>query len=392
MIANLRLKSTYDWWIVLLMVVGIYLINNLVLNQGGFISTYILIPTLWCLIAYIVIQLPQHKPAGKSTLRNPLIALAAITAFSQILMSIFAGLFYGFGESPYSFSPTGMLQNFIYATAALFGMELSRAWLINRFSRNHLIPKLVFIAVLYTFISIPLTRIAGTGMDLETTQWVNATFFPALAESMLASYLAYVAGPTPAIVYRGMLQAFTWFCPVLPDLKWMTQALIGTGIPIVGLLITEKLHSPQGKKTARLKQREGKRLSVFLWATTSITVALMILFTIGFLGFHPTVIISGSMSPAIEIGDIIVVDEVSFEDIVEGDVIEFVDGEGTSIVHRVNRILEDGDSSRIFETKGDRNVTPDLDPVHPEQIKGKVLYRIPKIGWISIVVKELFSR
>ena len=373
------------------MVVAIYLISNLVLYHGGFVSTYVIIPLLWCIIAGTVLHLSSQKPAGKSSLRNKLIVLAAITAFIQIFTSIFAGLLYGFGDSPYSFTATSISRNLIYVATALVGMEISRAWLINRFSRYNIIPKIVFVSILYTFLSIPLTRITDTGINLETMQWMNSTFFPAFAESMLASYLAYTAGPIPAIVYRGILQTFTWFCPVLPDPKWMVQALIGTTIPMVGLLIAEKLFSPNIRKISR-KTRSNKGLSSFLWVTTSITVVLMVIFSIGFLGFHPTVIISGSMGPAIDMGDVVVVDEAAPDSIEEGDVIEFTGKDGTTIVHRIHRIQVESDGTALFETKGDQNDSPDFDLVHPDQIKGKVLYRIPKIGWISIAVKQLFVR
>lgn len=386
-----RYKIGYDWGAVLAMIVAIYLISNLVLFRSGFVSTYVIIPMLWCLMAGTVLRLSRQKPAGKLSLQNKLIILAAVTAFIQVASSVFSGLYYGFGDSPYSFTAASIFQNLIYITTALFGMELSRAWLINRLSKHNITLKIVFISILYTFISIPLTRITGTGVDLETMQWMNSAFFPAFAESMLASYLAYTAGPIPAIVYRGILQSFAWFCPVLPDLKWMAQALIGTSIPIASLLITEKLYSPNRRKISR-KTRVNKGLSFFLWATTSITVALMIIFSIGFLGFHPTVIISGSMGSAIDMGDVVVVDEVAPDSIEEGDVIEFTGEDGTTIVHRVHGILFENDGTILFETKGDKNDSPDINLVHPDEIKGKVLYRIPKIGWISITVKQLFVR
>jgi len=387
-----RYKIGYDWWAVLALVVAIYLFNNLVLHHGGFVSTYVIIPMLWCLMAGTVLLLSKQKPAGKSALKNKLITLAAVTAFVQVAASVFSGLYYGFGDSPYSFTATSICQNLIYVTTALLGMELSRAWLINRLSKHNITLKIIFISILYTFISIPLTRITGTSVDLETMQWMNSTFFPAFAESMLASYLVYTAGPIPAIIYRGILQSFTWFCPILPDLKWMAQALIGTSIPIAGLLMAERFYSPQHRKLSKPRTRANTKLSLFLWITTSITVVLMVFFSIGFLVFHPTVIISGSMNPAIDVGDVVVVDEIAPDHIEEGDVIEFTGENGATIVHRVHSIQIQNDGTTLFQTKGDKNDSPDIDLVHPEQVKGKVLYRIPKIGWISITVKQLFVR
>ncbi len=387
---SLRRTFRYEWWVVLTAVVALYLINNLVLYRGGFISTHIIIPALWGLMAMAVLRLPRQRASGKKGFREPIIIFAATIALAHIFISFLGGFFYGFGESPYSFTPPKIIQNLVYVATALAGMELSRAWLVNNFSKHNLPLKLGGIAVIYTLISIPLTRITDANVDLETMQWMNSAFIPVLAESLLASYLAYIGGPVPAMAYRGIMQTFLWFCPILPDPEWMVQAITGTVVPMIGLLAIERIYTPHQRKPIKQKKQTGRRWSAFLWVITSITVILIILFSIGFLGFHPTVIISGSMSPAIEIGDIAVVDETPANAIREGDIIEFTAEDGMSIVHRVHSIIINEDGSRLFVTKGDSNDIPDFDPIHPEQIKGKVLYTIPKLGWISIGVKELF--
>jgi len=58
-----------------------------------------------------------------------------------------------------------------------------------------------------------------------------------------------------------------------------------------------------------------------------------------------------------------------------------------SIIHRVVEVREEG-----FVTKGDANRHPDPEVVHPDQIRGKVIFTIPKIGWIPLALKELIHR
>lgn len=55
------------------------------------------------------------------------------------------------------------------------------------------------------------------------------------------------------------------------------------------------------------------------------------------------------------------------------------------IIHRVTYI--NGDGSYII--KGDNNDGPDPAPVQKDQVLGKALYRIPKIGWVKIWFSEL---
>jgi hypothetical protein len=42
----------------------------------------------------------------------------------------------------------------------------------------------------------------------------------------------------------------------------------------------------------------------------------------------------------------------------------------------------------LFETKGDANNAPDPEPISEQQIMGKAVLTIPKLGWVSIYLKE----
>jgi signal peptidase len=96
------------------------------------------------------------------------------------------------------------------------------------------------------------------------------------------------------------------------------------------------------------------------------------------------------MTPDIAVGDIVVVAETSPEKIRTGDVIEFR-AEIGNVVHRVVEISE-SESGRVFVTKGDANDSPDSEPVLAANIAGKVIFKIPKVGWAAVSVKNwLFS-
>lgn len=88
-------------------------------------------------------------------------------------------------------------------------------------------------------------------------------------------------------------------------------------------------------------------------------------------------VISGSMSPSIEKGDLIVVDVDSGYN--EGDIITFI-SDGAFITHRVIDI-----DDNVVITRGDANNSVD-NPVSKDKIIGKVLKIIPNFGlWIKIL-------
>jgi signal peptidase len=118
-------------------------------------------------------------------------------------------------------------------------------------------------------------------------------------------------------------------------------------------------------------------------------IILTLLITLpGVIGAEDTYVVrSGSMSPSIQSGDIVVVESVSSDDIERGDVITFqrdsrsTTGDRTKrITHRVVAINDSKDGLRFY-TKGDANEERDLQPVAASQIVGKVWFSVPLVGW-----------
>lgn len=87
---------------------------------------------------------------------------------------------------------------------------------------------------------------------------------------------------------------------------------------------------------------------------------------------------TGSMEPAIKVGDLIFVKEE--KEYSQGDVITFRSGSGNSqriVTHRIANVNED----KTYTTKGDANSGADVDRVSKENIIGKYFFRIPIIGY-----------
>jgi len=136
-----------------------------------------------------------------------------------------------------------------------------------------------------------------------------------------------------------------------------------------------------------------------------IAIAIIIgggLFSINtfFGSFNPFyVVVSGSMIPKINIGDIVIIKnnsfDTSFDNLKKGDIIVFrapdaktEDGKPKVIVHRIADIGTFFEK-KIVKTKGDANPysIPGIDfPIFMENYVGKVVYVIPKIGTISMII------
>lgn len=73
-----------------------------------------------------------------------------------------------------------------------------------------------------------------------------------------------------------------------------------------------------------------------------------------------------------------------------GDVIVYsVPGQKYPIIHRIIKINDDG----TYQTKGDNNSlqAPYEFSVHAEQIHGKVIFIVPKLGYIKVIISGIFG-
>jgi len=139
-----------------------------------------------------------------------------------------------------------------------------------------------------------------------------------------------------------------------------------------------------------MKKRHEKRKLTRDILTLVVLILSIILVYIGLRFFLATttplvVVASGSMSPALEVGDLIIVKGVQPEEIKIGDIIVFDpprEGIGRT-VHRVKDI-ESANGNLTFKTKGDANDIEDLYMVYPENIHGRLLNKIPYIGYLAL--------
>ena len=107
-------------------------------------------------------------------------------------------------------------------------------------------------------------------------------------------------------------------------------------------------------------------------------------------GTMPLIVLTDSMHPEIESGDLIICKTIKAEDVKLDDVISFFDpaGNGTSIVtHRVIEIVEE-EGTLSFRTKGDNNNTEDKNLVPAENLVGIYKSRIPGAGHIAMFMQS----
>ena len=384
-------RRGYRWAIVLGLLVSVYLLIHLAFPEifSGFARVYVAQPVLWSLLVLVVFSLSRHGPAPGLGFTRSFLWIGLLLGVFHVACLAIAGLFGGFGESPYSHRPYPMFIGFAFWATALVGIEIGRAFVLRAFAGRHTTLMIGLVTLLFAALMVPVSRFTSLASGGEPMPFFGGTFLPLLAENLLACFLAIAGGPLAAIAYRGILEAFEWFSPILPNLTWMVSAFVGTLAPVVGLLAVQGYYSGEEEHgAAEAKPKARRRSSLTAWVITSVIAVALVWASFGLLGIQPITVISGSMEPSIRAGDLAIVRQVPTSDIEVGDVIQFQRGNGTTI-HRVVEVRRHSDY--VFITRGDANNRNDSQPVLSDQVLGKVQLCIPKVGWVSIGVKKAIN-
>ena len=143
------------------------------------------------------------------------------------------------------------------------------------------------------------------------------------------------------------------------------------------------------RRGRRAPNRGGMGVGVLLAARDAVVASIVGLLMVSIapvlLGWHTTVVVSGSMAPQIEPGDVIAAAPTSRSP--RPGTIVLVDDParpGDLLMHRLVRYDPEG---RMI-LKGDANEAPDSTPVNPGSLRGVPRLRIPLIGLPYVWIRQ----
>lgn len=383
-------KSNKKCYLLIGLMLLIYILENsfiaTLINNSTF--NYIIKPILWIGIAYITWRFPYIRPKGKLKLKSMIYFWALNFAIIYILISVSAGIVDALGKSPYNHSLRGILTNVIYVGSALVGREFIRSYLVNSFTKKENYIIFTSIAILMTITSISFKRFIDIKSYQDLVKFIAQYIAPEFAQNLFATYLVYLGGPKASIIYLGIIQGFHWLSPILPDLKWITTALIGVLCPVFFMISLQTIYLKSSKQLKKTDEEEENPIS---WMITSIISIGIIWFAVGVFPVYPSVIATGSMEPMIKPGDVIlvrkIVDMEGINNLKVDDVIQFR-RDTILISHRIIDIKNHEKEGLQFKTKGDNNSGPDTELIKPEDVKGIIVGTVPKVGWPTLLIKS----
>ena len=146
------------------------------------------------------------------------------------------------------------------------------------------------------------------------------------------------------------------------------------------------------------KEKKKKRQDIINNVVTGILLILIILCAyffyqkfiqkenpINLFGYRAFVILTGSMEPELNPGDLVFTRKPSEKDLIVGNVITFREAPGSAVTttHRITDIVVQ-DGKTYYQTKGDNNSSDDASLVPAENVIGTMSFKISKAGKIVL--------
>lgn len=117
----------------------------------------------------------------------------------------------------------------------------------------------------------------------------------------------------------------------------------------------------------------------------AVLAALVLIVVPRLSGSYTYTVLTSSMAPTYSPGTFLVVRPTPFDTLRAGDVITYQieSGRPDVITHRIVAVSSTQQGERTFITKGDNNSIEDDKPVLEVQVRGKLFYAVPHIGFLA---------
>lgn len=305
-------------------------------------------------------------------------------------ITYFLGLFSGFVKSSYSLSFINIIKNTFPVISLILISELMRYVLFNKTKRN--LPCLIIGCLLFVMVDVnTMVHIYDVKTALGITKMICLVVFPSITKNIFLTYLTMKVGYKNGIIYRLITELSTYLLPIFPDFGEYINVLLKTVLPIAIMARLNNMFNYYSVRKIKDSRYNNRKLVLYSFITFALLT--IVLLTSGLFTYQALTIGSGSMSPAIEKGDVIILKSMKNEEarkIKKGDVLVY-NHDNKIIVHRVIKKSNNGETIS-FKTKGDYNNAKDSWTVKQEDVIGIVKFRIRWVGMPTVALNELLNK
>lgn len=339
------------------------------------------------IISYLLLGMEKEKSRYNKDIILSLLIYIAIYYITTYLF----GLFIGFNKNVYSSNIILILKNIVPIIILIPLSELLRYIINSKIKDNYILLGLsIFV---FTLIDTTITIQASSFKNFyDTLKVIGLFILPSLSKNYLLTYLTIKVSYKPNLVYRYLMELPRYILPIVTSFGVYIESVIYISFPIIVFIIIYNDFKKREKKNIILSSKFKKNTKFIYYIVTIILITIVSL-TSGYFKYQAIVIATGSMTPNINKGDMVVIEKVAPKDakkLKEGEVLAFK-REDKIVVHRIYKIYTSGDEI-FFKTKGDHNNAPDGYLTEAKEILGTVKFNIRYIGYPTVALYEKINR
>ena len=364
-----------------IIVLLVLLLNSFVYNflPGLYMSLFLGV----CLVAFKFIfgfEKSKLRVTKESILDTIIVVLIFFLAFYLF------GIFIGFAKTGNYYTFQGM-RDYVFPTIInIIIKEILRYNYLVKADYNKKLVLLSFFVFLFVDLSNPLYY--GNFADaMHTFKFLALNILPAISYNLYATYTSYNAGYRSILLYALPIGLYVYLIPIMPNADEYLTSLIRFLLPIVLLY---RIYSTIKNENDEKISRDYNKKDYITLGIAILVVGVLVYFSSGYFKYHAIAIATGSMSPAIDRGDVVIVKKTkNYDDIEVGQVIAY-EYHNILVIHRVSKKVkvEDG---YYFYTRGDANTSDDNYIVKQDMIEGIANVKIPYIGMPTVWLNEMWE-
>ena len=357
-------------------------INSFIINiLSGYKMTIFLIIIIFCFKYFFGIEKDRHR------YMKDIILDIIIFSLLFLLLYYLLGIVIGFAKIGNYFNWYG-IKNFILPLILYIILkEFLRYAFICKAEGSILLNVITIILFIYLDITMTIYHQQFTNV-YSIFLFISLSLLPSISRNVVFSYITNKVGYKPIIVYQMIIELYQYIIPIIPNPNEYIVAVIEFILPIIlGYQIYIFFKNIDDKYI----DRNYKKKKIGTLAISSIIIIVLVYFTSGEFHYWSLAIASGSMSPSINKGDVVIVEKINgrYDQLKIGQVIAYKKGE-IIIVHRLVNIIK-YKNEYFFYTKGDANNNIDNFVIDESMVIGTVNYKLPYIGIPTVWINELWE-
>lgn len=320
----------------------------------------------------------------KSRYDKDIILTMCIYVFIYYIIIYLLGLVIGFTRNIYSLSILSILKNIFPVIISISLIEILRYIINSQIKNNKWL--LFYSAIVFTLLDSALIIKATAFTNFYKILNTFGLFvLPNLSKSILLTFLSIKSSYKPCLIYRYLMEIPKYILPIIPNFGNYLESMLYIIIPLLIFISTYNIFDKL--KHRKIISKNKNSIEKYIYICLSVFLVVLICTSSGLFKYRSFVIATGSMTPNINKGDMVVIERLSDDEknkLKEGDIIAF-NMDNKVVVHR---IIKKYNTSRgvFYNTKGDNNNSPDGYLLDIDNIVGLEKFKIRYIGYPSVAI------